>query len=62
VAAVPDALVDELFLYGSPAGVRDGIRRYVDAGVTTPVLAVLGAGGDVTAELSAVGRAVADGH
>jgi probable F420-dependent oxidoreductase len=61
VAAVPDALVDELFLYGSPADVRDGIRRYVDAGVTTPVLAVLGAGGDVTTELAAVGRAVAAG-
>jgi len=59
VEAVPDSLVDELFLHGSPADIRAGIQRYVDAGVTTPVLMyVMPPGGDVTRHVPAVGRAV----
>lgn len=53
-AAVPDALVDALVLHGSPEHCRAEVRRYVEAGVRTPILALLptpelaadGAGGE----------------
>lgn len=41
LAAIPDEVVDALVLHGSPAQVRAGVQRYVDAGVTTPALALL---------------------
>jgi probable F420-dependent oxidoreductase len=41
LAAIPDQVVDDLVLHGSPAEVRDKIGRYVAAGVTTPALAVV---------------------
>ena len=40
-AAVPDDVVDELVLHGSPEDVRDQVQAYQDAGVTTPVVALL---------------------
>jgi probable F420-dependent oxidoreductase len=40
-AAVPDDLIDELVLHGSPESCRDQVRRYADAGVDTPVIALL---------------------
>ncbi|MEV6076361.1 LLM class F420-dependent oxidoreductase [Streptomyces sp. NPDC052069] len=39
--AVPDALVDALLVHGKPGECREQVARYVDAGVTTPLLAVL---------------------
>jgi probable F420-dependent oxidoreductase len=39
--AIPDALVDDLIIHGSPEACREGVARYVEAGVDTPVLAVL---------------------
>ena len=39
--AVPDDVVDELVLHGSPPSCRDQVLRYVEAGVQIPVLAVL---------------------
>lgn len=45
-AAVPDDVVDELVVHGSPGACRDHVQRYVEAGVTTPVLAVLPFGTD----------------
>jgi probable F420-dependent oxidoreductase len=42
LAAVPDALVDELFLTGDEAQIRSGLADYVRAGVTRPVLSVIG--------------------
>jgi alkanesulfonate monooxygenase SsuD/methylene tetrahydromethanopterin reductase-like flavin-dependent oxidoreductase (luciferase family) len=39
--AVPDDIVDELVLHGSPRSCRDQVRRYIEAGVQVPVLAVL---------------------
>jgi hypothetical protein len=42
LAAVPDALVDELFLTGDEAQVQAGLAEYVRAGVTRPVLSVIG--------------------
>jgi probable F420-dependent oxidoreductase len=40
-AAVPDEVVDALVLHGSPESVRAQVQAYADAGVTTPVLALL---------------------
>jgi probable F420-dependent oxidoreductase len=57
VAAVPDALVDELFLTGTPAEIRHGIDEYRSAGVTCPVLAVMSAGaGSAREALGRLGR------
>jgi probable F420-dependent oxidoreductase len=41
LAAVPDEVVDELIVHGSPAACRAHIQRYVDAGVDTPALAIM---------------------
>jgi probable F420-dependent oxidoreductase len=45
LAAIPDSLVDELIIHGPPEACRDHIQRYVEAGVTTPALAVMPFGG-----------------
>jgi probable F420-dependent oxidoreductase len=44
--AVPDAVVDDLIVHGSPSQCREHVAQYVDAGVTTPILAVLPTGAD----------------
>ena len=41
LAAIPDHVVDELIVWGSPEACREHIQRYVDNGVTTPALAIL---------------------
>jgi probable F420-dependent oxidoreductase len=41
LAAVPEQVIDDLVLHGSPESCREQIARYVENGVTTPVLAVL---------------------
>jgi probable F420-dependent oxidoreductase len=43
-AAIPDEVVDELVLHGTPDQCRARVQRYVDNGITTPVLALLPAG------------------
>lgn len=40
-ASVPDDVIDDLVLHGSPRSCRDQVQAYVDAGVKTPVLALL---------------------
>ena len=40
-AAVPDDVVDALVLHGSPESVRGQVQAYQDAGVKTPVIALL---------------------
>ncbi len=40
-AAVPADVIDALVLHGTPEACRDQVRRYAEAGVKTPVLAVL---------------------
>ncbi|MER7893826.1 LLM class F420-dependent oxidoreductase [Micromonospora sp. NPDC094482] len=52
LAAVPDEVVDALILHGSPEQCRAQVRRYADAGVDVPVLALL-----PTPELTAGGPA-----
>ena len=42
VAAIPDEVVDELFVHGSPERCRAHIQQYFDNGVTTSSLAVMG--------------------
>jgi probable F420-dependent oxidoreductase len=41
LAAVPDEVVDQLIVHGSPDECRAHIQRYVDAGVDTPALAIM---------------------
>jgi probable F420-dependent oxidoreductase len=47
LAAIPDEVVDDLVVHGSPAQCRATIQRYVDNGVTTPCLAVVPVGTDL---------------
>ena len=44
--AIPDHVVDELIVWGSPEACREHIQRYIDAGVTTPAPALLPFGYD----------------
>ncbi|MDQ1397467.1 MAG: hypothetical protein QOG64_2726 [Acidimicrobiaceae bacterium] len=46
-AAIPDEVVDELIVHGSPDACKEHIQRYVASGVTTLALAVLPFGMDV---------------
>jgi len=41
VAAIPDSVVNELIVHGSPEQCREHVQRYIDNGVTTTALAVL---------------------
>lgn len=41
LAAIPDEVVDDLIVHGSPARCRERIREYFDNGVTTSTLAIL---------------------
>jgi probable F420-dependent oxidoreductase len=45
-ASVPDHVVDELILHGPPESCREQVQRYVENGVTTPVLSILPTGED----------------
>ena len=45
-AAIPDRVVDELIVHGSPEQCREHIARYVANGVTTPVIGLLPLGVD----------------
>jgi probable F420-dependent oxidoreductase len=55
LAAIPDSVVDELVIHGSPEACRAHVQRYVEAGVTTPVLTVMPLAPDID-----VRRATAD--
>lgn len=41
LAAIPDSVVDELILHGSPESCREQIDAYLDAGVDTAAIAVM---------------------
>src|SRR5215218_2873400 len=47
LAAISDDVVDDLVVHGSPEACRERLRRYVEAGIHTPILALLPAGGDI---------------
>lgn len=46
LAAIPESLVDELIVWGTPEACREHIGRYVANGVTTPAIALLPFGVD----------------
>lgn len=48
--AVPDEVVDDLVVHGSPGACRARVREYVANGLDTPVLAVVPAGGVTVTE------------
>lgn len=56
-AAVPDALVDALFVHGPPERCRAQLERFTDAGVTTAVVSVWPFGGDPFRALQALAPA-----
>ena len=41
LAEIPDSVVDDLVVHGTPEVCRARIQQYVDHGVTTPALAIL---------------------
>ncbi len=45
LAAIPDSVVDELIIHGTPEECREHIDRYHDNGVTTSAIAIMGFGG-----------------
>jgi alkanesulfonate monooxygenase SsuD/methylene tetrahydromethanopterin reductase-like flavin-dependent oxidoreductase (luciferase family) len=48
LSAIPDEVVDDLVVHGSPAECRARIQRYFDNGVTTSSLAILPLDPDVS--------------
>jgi probable F420-dependent oxidoreductase len=57
VGLIPDSLVDELIVYGSPRRCWEHLRAYADNGIDTPVLAFLPTGGDVREQIGWLGAA-----
>jgi probable F420-dependent oxidoreductase len=53
-AAIPDEVVDAVCVHGTPAQCRERLRDYVEAGVTTPVIALLSPSGDVRGDVLAL--------
>ncbi len=47
LAAIPESLVEELIVWGTPEACREHIGRYVENGVTTPAIALLPFGYDL---------------
>jgi len=45
LAAIPDSVVDELVVHGTPEQCREHIDRYHDQGVSTSAIAIMGFGG-----------------
>lgn len=46
LAAIPEQAVDELIVHGTPDECRAHIQRYVDAGVTIPIVGLVSSGND----------------
>src|SRR5829696_8222328 len=59
LAALDDDLVDELVVHGTPEACRERVLQYVEAGVHTPILALLPVGGDLRGTVRGLGPAAA---
>src|ERR687896_24052 len=57
LAALDDDLVDELVVHGAPEACRERLAQYAEAGVQTPILALMPVGGDVGATVRALAPA-----
>lgn len=55
LAEVSGEVVDELFIHGTPQQCREHIQRYVDAGVTVPVLSIYPTGRPIADVLTELG-------
>ncbi|WP_236788233.1 LLM class F420-dependent oxidoreductase [Amycolatopsis sp. GM8] len=53
-AAIPDAVVDDLIVHGSPEACRERLESYVDNGLTTPVIALVRTGEDPAKQVVAL--------
>jgi probable F420-dependent oxidoreductase len=53
-AAIPDEVVDELVVHGTPDECREKVQSYVDNGLDTPVMALLPTGDDPQAMVRAL--------
>jgi probable F420-dependent oxidoreductase len=53
---IPDAVIDELFVWGSPEQMREHIARYAANGVTTPAPSILGTDEQARAAVRALAR------
>ncbi|PRX51346.1 putative F420-dependent oxidoreductase [Prauserella shujinwangii] len=51
---IPDEVVDELVVHGSPEACRERVQAYVDNGLDTPVIALLPNGGDPAEQVTAL--------
>jgi alkanesulfonate monooxygenase SsuD/methylene tetrahydromethanopterin reductase-like flavin-dependent oxidoreductase (luciferase family) len=54
LAAIPDEVVDALVVHGDAEECRSHVRRYVENGVTVPVLALLPGGASLDEAISAL--------
>ncbi len=61
LAAVPDSLVDELFIHGTPEQRAARVADYVRAGVTTPMLSLSSLDGDPASLIPQFSRALIEG-
>ena len=59
LAAIPDEVVDDLIIHGSPEQCREHVARYVEAGVTTPMLALVPVPGEAPEAVNDHVRALA---
>lgn len=57
---IPDAVVDDLVVHGTPAECRAHIRRYVENGVDTPILALMPCGRNLRQASLELGPVTAD--
>jgi len=56
-AAIPDEVVDELVIHGSPESCREQVAAYVENGLDTPAIAILPTGADPVAMVRALAPA-----
>ncbi len=55
LAKIPDRVVDDLVVNGSPEACRERIQEYIEAGIHTPALSLMHPGDDLGATLEALG-------